>query len=1056
MCGIFGIISKDEKKYTEITAKVKDYKKQKILENLTPRGPDSNGEYYGEKCYFLSSRLRICDNDNSSNQPFDTDGIVIVFNGEIYNHAELRDELIANDKNIHFQTKSDTEVIIKLYDKEGASFIDKLIGIFAFCLYDTRRKEVFLYRDRFGVKPLFYYETDGYLIFSSDIPSILECIDNQPDVLPTSISSYLSFRNVVGQNTFFNNIKKIEPGHYIMVHRAVASTHDYWSLDPSKIDTVPDLYEASNNLQKILVNAVQRNIPQTDVLNIFLSGGLDSSSIVYFANNLIKEGIVQPKKIKTYSIGFDTANEFDYALIVADKFQTEHTNIITNTDEYVENMIDLIQFKGEPLNVPNEPLINIMSKHVKSSGDIILSGEGADEILYGYGRLFISYYNYLNDTSVPFSEYFLDKYSYISEEYKKSILSPKVWETKMKYDIEIKNIFHKTFDECTRSDFHYQDRIGYAMLKLHLPCLLARLDNASMMASVEGRVPFLDHDVVEYCFYRIPREFKIKLLKEVSISELMEKSPIDISEKLDSPKHILKVMLQHELPVDVIKRKKVGFSVPIERILMEKFEVIIKMLESGYLNKMNLFNLTELTERFKKQTLQQYDNFTLWLLLNLEMFAQLFIYKIPISDVKTFFLVDPQYKYEKTKLIERIFISYDTQVQRYIKLYIIKSLFEKYNIEYFAYGGTMLGCVRHQGFIPWDDDIDLMIMEDQQIKITNELRMELLYAGFQIKKSTEGYKIFDYENNSFFVDIFVAQYTNMEKTEINYNSHYFLENFPGRFITTEELYPLTKYKFGFFELNGIKEPENYFSRCNYGDYLRCAIVSQLHDKTNNDLLQAFLKKYGLTNLLIRDASMLSYKYELAYTDDWKQYFNRMKELIPSDFNPYSYLMLNGDLKQGTYDDIDLYIHYIMHGRFENRVYNMDTVLPGDFDVKGYRCLNPDLSDKTDQQLRAHYITIGKNMKRKYNIRSLLPYDFDADKYKYLNPDIANLSEEKLIYHYIYSGKAEKRYYTTDGIVPDDFNYERYIKLNPDLKISNKQEAVIHYVFHGHKENRRYK
>ena len=1054
MCGIFGIISKNEKNYNDIITKVIEQKKQRILDNLSPRGPDSCGEFHDEKCYFLSTRLKICDLSETANQPFSSNGIILVFNGEIYNYQELRDQL--KEKNRHFRTLSDTEVIVRLYEEEGLAFVDKLIGIFSFCLYDTKHKEVLLYRDRFGVKPLFYHENDNAIIFSSDIPSILECLDNdQKKVLPTSISSYLSFRNVIGTDTFYKRIKKLEPGHYMMIHRNVCSICEYWSLKTSNIDTIPDLYDSIDALRQNLYNAVLRNLPQDDIINIFLSGGLDSSAIVYFADQIVKTGFVQPKMIKTYSIGFDSNNEFDYASIVADKFQTEHTNILTNTDEYIENMIDLVSFKGEPLNVPNEPLIHIMSKQVKTVGNVVLSGEGADEILHGYGRLFVSYYNYLNDTSSPFHEYFMKKYSYLSEDYKKSIIRPDIWKNDIQEDEHLKRLFEMTFGEC--SDVHNQDKIGYTMIKLHLPCLLSRLDNATMYASVEGRVPFLDHDIVEYCFYRIQREHKIKLLREIPLSQLMEKPPEEISEKLDSPKFILKEMLQNDLPIDVTSRKKVGFTVPIDRILLEKYEVVVKILENGYINKLNMFMLTELTDRFKTQKIRSEDTFTLWLLLNLEIFAQLFIFKVPMCDVKSFFLVDPQYKYEKTKLIDRIMIPRDAQLQRYIKLYIIKSLFEKYDIEYFAYGGTMLGCVRHQGYIPWDDDIDLMIMEEQCLKITDEFRMELLYAGFQIKKSPEGYKIFDYLDGTFFVDVFLAQYVDAEKKTINYTSSHFLQHFPGRFITTDELYPLVEYKFGFFTIMGMKNPENYFMRCHFGDYMRSAIISQLHDRSNNDILQAFLTKYGLGSLLLRDTSIVSHKDNVVYTDDWKQYFNRAKDFLPTDFNPYNYLILNKDLLPQDYTDtLELFIHYIKFGRNENRVYNIDSVLPFDFDVRGYRCLNPDLSTMTDHQLRAHYVTSGKDSKRVYNIRSLLPYDFNPDTYIYLNPDLDGMNEDQLIYHYIHHGKVEKRYYTKEGFVPSDFSYKHYTTLNPDLKITKERDAIIHYIMYGRKENRRYK
>lgn len=1053
MCGIFGVIAKNDKKYNEFMVNV-EQKKKRLIDNLTPRGPDSFGEFKDDKCFLLGTCLKICDLSDDANQPYSSNGITIVFNGEIYNHQELRKTL--EDKGYHFDTQSDTEVIVRMYEDEGLSFVDKLIGMFAFCLYDTKHKEVLLFRDRIGIKPLFYCETNDVVIFSSDIKSILCCInDEQHHISPKSISSYLSFRNVIGCDTMYENVKKIAPGHYMMIHRNACSICKYWSIDQFNIDTIPDLYDSIDKLKKLIQMAVMRNsVNNDDDIHIFLSGGLDSSAIVYFVEQLVSARIC-PKNIKTYSIGFDTENEFDYASLVATKFQTEHTNMIVNTDEYMESLVDLVAFKGEPLNVPNEPLIYIMSKKAKMSGNVVLSGEGADELLYGYGRLFDSYYNYLKDESMPFYEYFMQRYAYLPEDFKKSLINSDMWENELERDKDLKKIFEKTFDEC--GDMHNQDRIGYVMLKLHLPCLLARLDNATMCASVEGRVPYLDNDVVENCVYNIQREHKIKLIHETSLSQLMNKNPEDISEKLDSPKYILKEMLSKYLPQDVLTRKKVGFTVPIERILLEKFDVIVKTLETGYINKLHIFELTELTKRFKNQTCDKNDIFAIWMLVNMEVFAQLFIYNISLYDVKSFFLVDPQYKYEKSKLVERITISDEQQLQRYIKLYIIKSLLEKHGIEYFAYGGTMLGCIRHRGFIPWDDDIDLMIIDEQCPKITDEFRMELLYAGFNIKKSPEGYKIFDYLENNFFVDLFIAQYIDNDKKTINYASGQFLESFPGRYITTDELYPLANYDFGFFTISGIKNPKNYFDRCNFGDYMRSAIVSQLHDSTNNDMLQGFLTKYGLKNLMIRDITFINRTPNVVFTDDWKQYFNRAKDMIPQDFNPNNYLILNKDLVPSAYTDtLDLYVHYIKYGKTENRKYNIDSVLPLDFDTYGYKCMNPDLVGMSEQQLCAHYITIGKDAGRNYNIRSLLPYDFNADMYKFLNPDLDDKTDEQLINHYIHHGKIEKRYYTKEIVIPNNFNYKKYLELNADLKIHTERDAIIHYIRSGRKENRHYK
>lgn len=1069
MCGIFGIISKNIGAFDKLTAKLHGYKMQKIKESLAHRGPDACGEYRDCRCLFVGTRLSICDNNNKSNQPYRSGDIVILFNGEIYNHNELRKELI--EKKAKFETQSDTEVIAKLYDSDGIQGMEKLNGIFACCIYDIKRGEFFLLRDRIGVKPLFYHETDGYIAFSSIIPSLLECIDAMHNQNPREmlniegISSYFSFRNVLGDGTFYKPIKKIDPGSYMMIHRDVASMHKYWDIEPSKIDILPDIYDAVEKLDKYLYDAVKNNVlvnNNEDVINIFLSGGLDSSILVYYTDKVLRDA-KSNKKIRTFSIGFENYNEFEYANIVANKFRTDHTDITVTSDDYISSMIELIRLSGEPLNTPNEPLIFIMSKQINADridgiprSKVVLSGEGLDELFHGYGRLFISFYEYMNNTDVNFSEFFKNKYEYVSSTFKSSIFAPGCIND-LNGDKYTCNIINATMGKFKCA--HYQDVIGLTMLKLHLPCLLARLDNATMASSIEGRVPFLDYKLIDFSIYNVQRKHKIKLLKDTPLTSLMEMNATEISEVLDSPKYVLKELMKNRLPEQIISRKKVGFPVPLNVIFSEKFDVITKILEGGHINKLQLFSLSDLTTRFKQKRIAGDDTFALWLLLNMEILSQMHIFKVDPMATTSFFLVDSTFKSEKDDILKRVILSPGVQHQRYNKLYIIKSLFEKYGIEYFAYGGTMLGCVRHSGFIPWDDDIDLMVMEDQCMNITDEFRMDLLYAGFSMKRSLEGYKIYDFMDDNFFVDLFVGQYCDPKCTVINYSSPHFLERFPGRIIKKNELYPLREYNFGDFTLRGMNEPDNYFARCGYEDYMKSAIIKSVHDGKNNALLDNFLTKYRLTSITI-SVSTLKYKSTNCKLDIWKDYVTRGKELIPHSFNPMNYLNLNSDLSPEKYSDtIDLYIHYIKYGKKENRIYDMTMMLPQDFDVKGYRYLNPDIASMSDEQLRMHYMMTGRISNRSYNIKSILPYNFTPQKYLYLNPDldvIPEVNDAKLVNHYIKFGKREKRMYTTEHVLPEDFNYKTYLQLNPDLKLENERLAIIHYSMYGRIEGRKYK
>jgi hypothetical protein len=347
-------------------------------------------------------------------------------------------------------------------------------------------------------------------------------------------------------------------------------------------------------------------------------------------------------------------------------------------------------------------------------------------------------------------------------------------------------------------------------------------------------------------------------------------------------------------------------------------------------------------------------------------------------------------------------------------------------------------------------------MQEQCEKITAELRTELLYAGFQISTTNEGYRIYDFHDETLEFSVDISIMNCVDNKVVNRQSCQ--NNKLNMYMMKSELFPLVERTFGAYTIWCPNDLTKYFERCNMNEYMKCDIITKLCNKENNDLLQKFLEKYQIHNITIRDASIISRIDNFVLTSDWKSIFTRCKELIPQDFNPIAYQQLNGDLK--NLDAIGLYVHFIKIGRFEKRYYNVENSLPLDFDIRGYKCFNEDLTHMSDSELKIHYITIGRQMGKKYNINSFIPIDFDYTSYKYLNPELENLDEYQLVYHYINQGKSENKLYKLDGILPIDFKYQMYLKLNGDITINNKIKperfAIIHYLKYGRNENRKYK
>lgn len=510
---------------------------------LTHRGPDDSGIYMGNKIAFGHKRLKIIDLTKKGHQPMSDSKkeIFIAFNGEIYNFQEIRQDLIK--KGYSFNSSSDTEVIIYAYKEWGINCIKRFNGMFAFALYDKNKDNLYLVRDRFGIKPLFYTIHNNEVIFSSEVKSILKYPKFIKEPNWRAISSYLSYRYVLGEETFFKNIYSVLPAHYLKIKNNKIKKIEYWDIPliSNKKDKGKAFY--IKKIRELLTNSVKLRMISDVPIGAYLSGGLDSSIIVSLMSKLTKESL------KTYSIAFKQKgyNELKYAKLVANRYKTDHKEIILDAEEYLKTMKKLIEYKDSPLAVPNEIPIYLMSKVLKKDITVVLSGEGADEIFSGYGRIFRSPFDYYRIKLTPrwfqklfFNslikkyldnnfrnkiDHFLYLYSYFPLDEKKSIFNSYM-NGLIKNDIDLKNIFKEKF--CKAKNLSYYDQISYVFEKLHLVGLLGRVDNSTMATAVEARVPFVDHELVEFMF-SVPHKYKLKWKNIFSLLKGMSKNSDEIS-----------------------------------------------------------------------------------------------------------------------------------------------------------------------------------------------------------------------------------------------------------------------------------------------------------------------------------------------------------------------------------------------------------------------------------------------------------------------------------------------------------------------------------------------
>lgn len=562
MCGICGKLEFDPE------AQVVPGLVQKMADAIVHRGPDDDGYYVKGQVGLGFRRLSIIDLSGGHQPLCNEDGTVwIVFNGEIYNYQELRAQLLA--KGHVFRTKSDTEVIVHLYEEYGRESVKKLRGMFAFAVWDSRNKSLFLARDRVGIKPLYYYLGKNFLSFASEMKAILVDPEVRRELDPAMIDRFLTYYYVPGTTTLLRNFLKLQPGHWLFVQSGKIQTQPYWDLDFQPSEQLGSAKDLEQQVLGILDEAVQLHMISDVPVGFLLSGGVDSTAMLSLASKKTD------KPTSSYTIGFShpkVVDERPYARMAAERFHSEQHEISIAAKDFASFLPEYVWYMEEPVCEPASVALFYVSKLARPHVKVLISGEGGDEAFAGYsnyrdyfwletvkrllgplrypvgaglelaGKLFDSRILKKNAPLVRanLADYYLSRlgspYSYFNR-------TPSVF-----YTPDMLRRVNKSQSASVargylakRSGDGPLEKMLYVDTKTWLPDqLLIKADRMTMANSIELRVPFLDHKLLEFAA-RLPRNQKVRGW---------------------GMKYLLKKSLANHVPKEIIDRPKVGFPNP--------------------------------------------------------------------------------------------------------------------------------------------------------------------------------------------------------------------------------------------------------------------------------------------------------------------------------------------------------------------------------------------------------------------------------------------------------------------------------------------------------------
>jgi asparagine synthase (glutamine-hydrolysing) len=621
MCGIAGIVARHP------GARVDERRLARMRDALRHRGPDGSGLLVDGPVGLAHTRLAIVDVARGE-QPMSNEAgdVWVTFNGEIYNHADLRPGL--EEKGHRYRTRCDTETIVHLYEERGDRAVEALRGMFAFAVWDRPRRRLLLARDRLGIKPLYYRVDDGELLFASEIKALLAASGARAEFDDAVLPEFLSTRFVSGEETFFRGVRKLLPGHVLTWSPGEPQTpRRYWQLpDPVAGGAAPPARDLRERLEAAVSSHLMSDVP----LGVFLSGGIDSSALAALAARQTSE------PLQTFAVGFAEAeaNELPYARLVATHIGATHREVMMTPESFFAALPHALWHEDEPMafssSVPLFSLARLARRHVK----VVLTGEGADELFLGYNRYRVTRWN--ARLGRPYWALMPRAARRAVREAVRRLPAPLARVARRTFvglEPGIRGVYHENFavfplalqqgllrrrdllegrDPYATQAAYFDgasggllDRLGRAELQSYLHELLMKQDQMSMASSIESRVPFLDDRLVEH----------------------VVAMPGDVKLPRWQTKRLLRAAVRDLLPAPILERRKMGFPVPLGDWLRGRFAPVVdefvlgpRAAARGYFDRAAL-------GRFAAEHASGRESHTdaLWLLVNLEIWQRIFM-----------------------------------------------------------------------------------------------------------------------------------------------------------------------------------------------------------------------------------------------------------------------------------------------------------------------------------------------------------------------------------------------------------------------------------------------